>query len=193
MRLNWKSGVVGVALTGAVAGLASVGSAANARTTTAAHGTQQATATRDGDRPSSVAANEREVLAFLREVLNQHHGESAGRYMTQNVQWHGGTVGTITGRANVAGLFAGVVAALPDVQAVQDNIFGAGNEVVVRQVVTGTQEGAILGIPATDRKVRWDAIDIFQLTGGKISQIWAGDDWTAVLNDTGTYKAPWIP
>ena len=31
------------------------------------------------------------------------------------------------------------------------------------------------------------------LSHGKISTIWAGDDWTAILNDTGTYKAPWIP
>ena len=126
-------------------------------------------------------------------MAGRRHGEAAPRYLTQDVEWHGGTVGTNTGRASVAGLFAGVVAALPDVHAVQDNIFGAGNEVVVRQVVSGTQEGAILGIPATDRKVSWDAVDIFQLTGGKISQVWAGDDWTAILNDTGTYKAPWIP
>jgi predicted ester cyclase len=33
---------------------------------------------------------------------------------------------------------------------VQD-IFGHGDEVVVRLVVTGTQEGPLLGIPATGR------------------------------------------
>ena len=32
-----------------------------------------------------------------------------------------------------------------------------------------------------------------RLSHGKISNIRAGDDWTAILNDTGTYKAPWIP
>jgi hypothetical protein len=26
----------------------------------------------------------------------------------------------------------------------------------------------------------------------KIGNIWAGDDWTAILNHTGTYEAPWI-
>jgi hypothetical protein len=38
-----------------------------------------------------------------------------------------------------------------------------------------------------------DALDVFRLNCGKISAIWAGDDWTAILYDTGTYKAPWIP
>jgi SnoaL-like polyketide cyclase len=69
----------------------------------------------------------------------------------------------------------------------------AGDQVVVRVVISGTQEGPILGIPASGRHVQWDGVDIYRLSHGKISNIWAGDDWTAILNDTGTYKAPWIP
>ncbi len=58
--------------------------------------------------------------------------------------------------------------------------------------MTGTQEGPLLGIPATGRHRQWDAIDLYRLKGGKISQEWASEDLTAILNDTGTYKAPWI-
>jgi len=56
-------------------------------------------------------------------------------------------------------------------------------------VVTGTQKGPILGIPASGRQVQWDAVDLFRLEDGKISQIWAGDDWTALLYGTGTYSS----
>ena len=63
------------------------------------------------------------------------------------MQWSGGTVDTVTGRANVAGLFAGVVAAFPDAHITIDDIFGQRGQVVVRVVVSGTQQGAILGIP----------------------------------------------
>jgi len=109
------------------------------------------------------------------------------------MQWYGGTVGTVSGSANVAGLFAGVVAAFPDAHITIDDIFGQGDQVVVRVVVSGTQEGPILGIPASGRHVQWDGVDIYRLSDGKISNIWAGDDWTAILNDAGTYKATWIP
>jgi predicted ester cyclase len=85
-------------------------------------------------------------------------------------------VGTITGRDSVAGVFAGVVAALPNAHAALEDIFGQGNEVVVRLVVSGTQEGTLLGIPPSGRNIYWDAVDIFRLQGGKISAIWAGDD-----------------
>jgi MFS family permease len=48
-------------------------------------------------------------------------------------------------------------------------------------------------IPASGHHVQWDGVDVYRLSRGRISNIWAGDDWTAILNDTGTFRAPWIP
>jgi predicted ester cyclase len=169
-------------------GLATAG-AASAATGAAGHPARTVSAPRG----TVVAAKEREVRAFLRDVINEHHGDQAGRFLTRNMQWHGGTVGTVSGRKNVAGLFAGVVASLPNAHASIKDIFGQGDQVVVRVVVRGTQKGALLGIPATGRSIHWDGVDIYRLQGGKISAIWAGDDWSAILFYTGTYKAPWIP
>ena len=174
---------------GLAVGLGVAGVAANAAAAAPAHGAQAAPGTGAG----SVSANERVVEAFLQDVINEHHGDHAAKYLNPAMQWTGGTVGTVTGRANVAGLFAGVVAAFPDARVTIDDIFGQGDQVVVRVVVSGTQKGAILGIPASGRHVQWDGVDVYRLSHGKISNIWAGDDWTAVLDDTGTYKAPWIP
>ena len=182
---------VAVAAALAAAGLGVAGAAANAAMAAPAHRTQAATASWGG--AGSVRANERVVEAFLQNVVNEHDGAAAASYMNPDMQWSGGTVGTITGRANVAGLFAGVVAAFPDAHIAIDDIFGQSDQVVVRVVVSGTQQGAILGIPASGRHVQWDGVDVYRLSHGKISNIWAGDDWTAILNDTGTYKAPWIP
>jgi len=141
----------------------------------------------------SVAANIRVVQTFLRDVLDGHHGDHAANYLTADAQFHAGTVGDFTGRATVAEVLGGVVAAIPDLHADVQDIFGHGDEVVVRLVVTGTQQGPLLGIPATGRHLEWDAIDLYRLRDGKISQEWASEDLTAILNDTGTYKAPWIP
>jgi predicted ester cyclase len=185
-----------VALTAALsattaAGLTAAGVAANAKPATTYSAGQPAAASFHGHQ--SVAANIRVVEAFLRDVLDGHHGDHAASYFTEDAQFHAGTVGNFTGRDTVAGVLAGIVAAVPDLHADVQDIFGYGDEVVVRLVVTGTQEGALLGIPATGRHLRWDATDLYRLKGGKISQEWASEDLTAILNDTGTYKAPWIP
>ena len=175
----------------AAASLGVAGAAANATTAAPGHSTKEAAASWGG--AGSVRANERVVEAFLQDVINEHNGDHAVNYLNPDVQWSGGTVGTVTGSANVAGLFASVVAAFPDAHITINDIFGQGDQVVVRVVVSGTQEGAILGIPASGRFVQWDGVNVYRLSDGKISNIWAGDDWTAILNDTGTYKAPWIP
>jgi predicted ester cyclase len=179
---KWQRVALTVALTAATAGgVALAGVAANAKPATQSH-----------DR-GPVGANVRVVETFLGDVLDGHHGDHAASYLTKDAQFHAGTVGDFTGRVTVAGVLASIVAAIPDLHADVQDIFGHGDEVVVRLVVTGTQEGPLLGIPATGRHLQWDAIDLYRLKGGKISQEWASEDLTAILNDTGTYKAPWIP
>ena len=183
---------LGAALTAtAAAGLGVAGVTANAATAAPGHRTQAATAS--PAHGAGLKGNERVVEAFLQDVINEHNGDHAINYLNPGMQWYGGTVGTVTGSANVAGLFASVVAAFPDAHITINDIFAQGDQVVVRVVVSGTQEGAILGIPASGRHVQWDGVDVYRLSDGKISNIWAGDDWTAILNDTGTFKAPWIP
>ena len=139
-----------------------------------------------------VQANERVVETFLQEVVDEHNGAATAGLVTADVSWHGGTLGVVSGSANVQGLFTAIVTALPDLHGTTYDVVGQGDQVVIRQTLTGTQKGAIIGIPASGRTVTWDAVDLFVVRDGKISQIWAGDDWTAILNDTGTYKAPWI-
>jgi len=50
------------------------------------------------DDAAKVAANEQVVLAFMKDVFDEHHGDHAARYLTDDMQWHGGTVGTVAGR-----------------------------------------------------------------------------------------------
>jgi len=180
---KWQRVALATAVAVATAGGVTIASsAANADENTAWH----------HGHTGSVAANKRVVLAFMQDVLDNHRGDHAARYLTPSMSWHGGTVGTVAGRDSVAGLMTTVVTSIPDLHAEVKDIFGEGNEVVVRLVVSGTQKGPLLGVPASGRPVRWDAIDLYHLQNGRISEEWAGEDFVAFLNDTGTYQAPWI-
>jgi predicted ester cyclase len=184
---KWKRGALVTALTAvAVASLAGVG-VASAETTPGAPAAAPAS-------NSSVAANIRVVREFLQDVIEEHHGSDAANYLTSDVVFHAGTVGTFTGSTAVAGLFNTLVTAFPDMHSNVEDIFGSGNEVLLRlDVNAGAQKAALLNIPASGRNVQWTEMDLFRLQDGKISEEWADPDWTAILNDTGTYKAPWIP
>jgi predicted ester cyclase len=185
MRKLQSAAVAAAAL--AAAGLVVIGVTAKAATAAPAHSTQAATAASDG---GSARANERVVEAFIQDVLNEHH-EASG-FFTPDATWTGGTVGTVTGGQNVAGLFDAATTSVPDEHATLIDIFGAGDQVAVHVVLSGTQEGPVVEIPATGRHLQWNSIDIFRISHGKIASIQDGDDWTAILYETGTYTPPWI-
>jgi predicted ester cyclase len=67
-----------------------------------------------------------------------------------------------------------------------------GDTVSVRFVVDATHKGNLLGIPATNRRVEWTAIDIYRIVDGKIVEEWAADDVLAILHGVGAYSPPWL-
>jgi predicted ester cyclase len=40
--------------------------------------------------------------------------------------------------------------------------------------------------------VRWDAVDVYRLRDGKITEEWAADDMAAILHQVGAYTPPWL-
>ena len=93
---------------------------------------------------------------------------------------------------NLVGLLRGFIGALPDLNAQEQDIVAQGDTVAVRFVVEATHEGDLLGIAPTGRRVRWDAVDVYRLRDGKISEEWAADDMTAILHQVGAYTPPWL-
>jgi predicted ester cyclase len=86
----------------------------------------------------------------------------------------------------------GFIEALPDLTATEQDIVAEWDTVAVRYVVEATHKGDLLGIPATGRRVRWDALDVYRVSNGKIVEEWAGDDMLAILANLGVYTPPWL-
>jgi len=141
---------------------------------------------------TAVASNVEIVREYTRRVFNEHDPDLASEYVTPDVKWHGGTLGTVEGAENLVGLLRGFIGALPDLNAHEQDIVADGDTVVLRLVVEATHQGDLLGIAATGRRVRWDAVDVYRLRDGKISEEWAADDLTAILHDVGAYTPPWL-
>jgi predicted ester cyclase len=141
---------------------------------------------------ATVGSNIQLVRDYTRRVFNEHNPELATEFVTPDVRWHGGTLGSIEGSANLVALLRSFIGALPDLNAQEQDIVADGETVAVRFVVEATHEGELLGIAPTGNRVRWDAVDVYRLKDGKISEEWAADDLTAILAAVGEYKAPWI-
>jgi predicted ester cyclase len=142
--------------------------------------------------PAGIEANKELVRTYTQTVFNEHRTDRAADFLAPDVKWHGGTLGTIEGRDNVAVMLVGFIGALPDLRATEQDMVGEGDTVAVRYVVEATQKGDLLGIPATGRRVSWEAVDVYRVSGDKIVEEWAADDMLAVLTGLGVYTPPWL-
>ena len=143
----------------------------------------------DASTPEGKVAIARE---FVARVFNDHRPELAIKYFTPDMTWHGGSLGTISGAENVTGLLRTFIGALPDLNAVEQDIVASDDLVVIRLVVSATQQGDLLGIPATGKPVTWDAVDVYRVEDdGKISEEWAADDMAAFASQLGALQLPW--
>src|ERR1700709_778711 len=116
---------------------------------------------------TALGSNVEIVRELTRRVFNGHNPGLAMEYVTPDVKWHGGTLGTVEGAENLVGLLRGFIGALPDLNAQEQDIVAQGDMVAVRYVVEATHEGDLLGIAPTGARVRWDAVDVYRLRGGK--------------------------
>src|SRR5258706_14490818 len=111
---------------------------------------------------NTIEENKRIVRAFIESAFNQHQAERAAEYMTPDIKWHGGTLGTVEGRDNFVGLISAIVSALPDLHNIEQDIIAERDIVAVRAVVDGTHKGDLLRLPASGRHVRWDPVAIYR-------------------------------
>ena len=130
---------------------------------------------------------------FMAEVFNGHDAERARDFFTADVALarpvaSGPSPGWTTSWPSSAPSSARCRTSKPRSR----TSIASGDLVALRLVVTATQTGDLLGIPASGRDVRWDAVDIYRVTDdGKISEQWAFEDMAAIGSQLGAFSLPW--
>ena len=130
--------------------------------------------------------------AYVNEVFNGRDAERAREFFTPDVVWHGGALGTISGVDNLVPVLDGFISALTDIQSEVQDVIASDDLVALRLLVNATHTGNLVGVPATGRGVRWDAVDIYRVNDdGRISEQWAFEDMAAILSQVGAVSLPW--
>jgi predicted ester cyclase len=129
---------------------------------------------------------------FVAQVFNGQDPERARDFFTADADWHGPSIATVTGVDNIVALLGAFIGALSDIRAEEQDVIASGDLVAMRLVVTARQTGDMLGIPASGREFRWDAVDIYRIDDdGKISEQWAFEDMAAIGSQLGAFSLPW--
>ena len=75
----------------------------------------------------------------------------------------------------------------PDLKIVNEDVIEAGDKVVVRSIISGTQAAAFAGFPSRGKSFSIMAIDIHQFKDGKIIKTWHIENWLGGLFQMGAF------
>ena len=142
--------------------------------------------------PNQINANKEIIRQFIRRVFNEQNAEATRDFVTADVQWHGGSLGTIKGPDAMTNLFKGFFTALPDLHATELALIADMDTVWFHFAVEGTNRGSLFGQPPTGKKVRWEEIDVYRVSDGKIVEEWSSADVVNILHQVGAYTPPWM-
>ena len=75
--------------------------------------------------------------------------------------------------------------AVPDLRCTIKDLLVSGDKITARLTFTGTHKGEFMGHPATGKPVRFFAIDVLRIRGGRIVEDWHLEDNLTLLQQLG--------
>jgi len=133
----------------------------------------------------STEENKAMVRRFIEEVFNQRNVDAIDTFMSSDYVDHvvpPGVPPTREGFKQFAGVF---LAAFPDFQYTIEDDIAEGDRVMQRLSASGTQQGEVMGIPATGKHATWSEMHIGRVAGGKIAEHWGNIDQLSMLQQLG--------
>ncbi len=95
-----------------------------------------------------------------------------------------------TGIAALKASYVMMRTAFPDVHVEVNTACAEGDRVIIHQTFNGTNTGEMAGMPATGKVVKADAVDVFVLKDGKITEHWAVYDGMGMMMQMGFMMVP---
>ncbi|MEA3335162.1 MAG: serine hydrolase [Chloroflexota bacterium] len=136
------------------------------------------------------AENMGAVRAYIEEFTNEGNESVADDVFSEDVVWHSPTSPKpIEGIESLKASIKETHIGIPDFRATIDDIFSAGDTVVVRGTTTGTHAGPLSGMPATNQSAEWTFIEVYHVQDGKIQEITEQFDALGFLQQIGIMPA----
>ncbi len=131
----------------------------------------------------SLEENKAAVRRFVEKVQSQHRLDLVDELFDPDYIDHAVPLGMppAQGTEYFKRFFTMMLQALPDARATIHDQIAEGDKVTTRKTFHGTHEGEFMGIPPTGKEVELLVIDIFRVTGGKLSEHWGTWDRLSIL------------
>lgn len=122
---------------------------------------------------------------FFQEVVSEGRLDVVADLVAEDFVEHETLPGAPEGRDAVTWFVTAFRSAVPDLRVEVDDLIVGGDKLVARSTWSGTQEGALFGIPATGRRFAMNVIDIVRFEGGMVVEHWGVSDVAGMMQQVG--------
>lgn len=133
----------------------------------------------------STEDNKAAVRQFYEEGFNKHNLTAIDTFIDPNEVDHFSPPGTPTGIEGARKLIGMFLKAFPDIHVTVEDMIAEGDTTVARITMSGTHQGAFMGIPPTGKKFSITLIEINRFEGGKSVEHWAETNLLSLLQQLG--------
>lgn len=155
--------------------------------------THQLQAGAPAPRPLTPEQNNAIAVRFFDSVWNKGDFSVLDTLIAPDADDHstvGGVPKTEKGSASFRAIVSMFRAAMPDIRLTIDDEVFAGDKVVHRWHLEGTDTGGVMGMPPSGKKLRLAGTTIVRMRDGKIVERWANVDELGLLQQLGVVPPP---
>jgi predicted ester cyclase len=134
--------------------------------------------------PGSLAENRAVVARYVYEVNMQNYN-AFDELVDPNFIDHDPIPGQQPGVPGLKAAYKMFSDAFPDVWFTFEDLIAEGDMVVGRGVIEGTHKGHFLGLPPTNKTIKWTGTRMFRVKNGRVTEGWINFDLVAVFQQMG--------
>ena len=140
-----------------------------------------------------MSTEENKVLMrrFYEEVFNKRDLAAIDDFMAPDFVNHSAAQLGMAGGdlEHVTQFVSMVMQVFPDLHYTVEDLVAEGDKIAARLTISGTQQGAFMGIPPTGKYATISDIEIFRIADGKAVECWVQVDFLGLLQQLGVVPA----
>lgn len=140
----------------------------------------------------TLAQNKALARQFI-EKINAQDLDGAFALLAPDWVNHTAGPGVPAGEEGAKAFFTMLFRAFPDLHTRIDDLIAEDDKVVARLNVTGTNNGSMMGMPATGKQVSISVTDIHRIGAGKFVEHWSNSDDLGMMQQLGLIPPPVLP
>lgn len=134
------------------------------------------------------------VQGFYDKVVNGHNPAAIDSFVTADFINHNPDPGhSGHGAEDLKAGFAEFISAFPDIHVTINYLVVEGDKCVAHITMTGTNSGAMGAMPATNKQMSIDGIDVVTIKDGKATERWGIYNNMKMMADLGMMPPPGAP